>query len=110
MSTILAGIAVPKDARIYAMLHAANHDPEVFAAPGRFDVSRSANRHLGLGAGAHFCLGASLMRLEASRALAKLASRCPQMALEGRSIRAGNLSTRGFSRVGVRVSPLSAAD
>ncbi len=42
----------------------ANHDEDVFDQPFRFDVGRSPNPHVGFGLGTHFCLGASLARLE----------------------------------------------
>jgi len=42
----------------------ANRDERVFEHPFEFDVARSPNRHLGFGAGVHFCLGSSLARLE----------------------------------------------
>ncbi|MBC7173846.1 MAG: cytochrome P450 [Polyangiaceae bacterium] len=88
--------------RVYCMLHAANHDPEVFEAPERFDPRRSPNRHLGLGAGPHFCLGASLTRLEATRALVALAKAFPCLALAESPIeRVGNLSMRGLARLDV---------
>jgi cytochrome P450 len=43
---------------------AANHDEAQFKAPGQLDLTRSPNRHLSLGQGIHYCLGAALARLE----------------------------------------------
>jgi len=42
----------------------ANRDERVFAQPFAFDIARTPNRHIGFGAGVHFCLGAALARLE----------------------------------------------
>ncbi len=42
----------------------ANRDERVFDRPFEFDVARNPNKHLGFGAGVHFCLGSSLARLE----------------------------------------------
>src|SRR5690606_20928072 len=56
-------------------LLAANHDPEVFADPHRFDAARSARPHLAFGAGAHICLGAPLARLEGQTAIRELFAR-----------------------------------
>jgi len=57
------------------ILASANRDPEVFPDPERFDVGRSPNRHLAFSAGAHYCLGAMLTRLEAQSILTALVER-----------------------------------
>ncbi len=62
---------------VWVLLGSANRDPERFADPDRLDLGRSDNRHLAFGQGAHFCVGASLARLEAGIALGALARRFP---------------------------------
>src|SRR5262249_46146119 len=52
------GKTIPKNARVWALLAAANRDPEAFREPDRFDVARRPNEHLAFGGGAHYCLGA----------------------------------------------------
>jgi len=59
----------------------ANHDPTVFADPGRLDLARADNPHVTFGAGIHFCLGAPLARLELEVSFATLLRRAPTMAL-----------------------------
>jgi pimeloyl-[acyl-carrier protein] synthase len=54
---------------VYCMLAAANRDPDRFPEPDRLDLGRSDVRHLGLGLGIHFCLGAALSRIEAVEVL-----------------------------------------
>ena len=61
----LHGQSIRAGDKVLLLYPAANRDPEVFADPNRFDVARSPNPHVAFGGyGAHFCLGASLARLE----------------------------------------------
>ncbi|MET9076367.1 cytochrome P450 [Streptomyces sp. NPDC004232] len=62
-------------------LVAANHDATVFPDPERLDIHRDASGHLLWGHGAHFCLGASLGRLEVTLALDSLFTRLPTLRL-----------------------------
>ncbi len=71
----IGGIPVAKDQLVMLNLTSANHDPARFVDPSRFDVTRADVRHLSFGHGLHFCLGASLARLEAEVAFTTLLSR-----------------------------------
>ena len=62
----------------------ANRDESVFADPGRFDITRSPNPHVGFGAaGPHFCLGAHLARREITAMLRELLTRVPSIRASG---------------------------
>ena len=61
----------------------ANRDERQFDKPFMFDIFRDPNKHLGFGAGAHFCLGASLARLELNIIFEKLTSRKIRFTLDG---------------------------
>ncbi|MBY6005646.1 cytochrome P450 [Salipiger bermudensis] len=63
------------------LLGAAGRDPEVYAAPHRFDPEREGPAHHAFGGGPHFCVGAPLARLELQVALPILFARCPGLRL-----------------------------
>jgi cytochrome P450 len=73
---------IPKDRSVWAMIWAANRDPERFPDPDRFDVARGDAGHLAFGGGVHHCLGAHLARMEAQEALAALVTRTRRLARE----------------------------
>ncbi len=58
--------------RVGLLLGSANRDPAAFDRPDDLDVGRTPNRHVGFGAGIHYCLGAPLARVELQEALALL--------------------------------------
>lgn len=61
---VLGGETVRAGEQVVLMYSSANRDPAHFRDPERFDVARQPNNHLAFGFGTHFCLGASLARLE----------------------------------------------
>jgi cytochrome P450 len=71
----IAGVRIPKGATVAPLIGSAHRDERRFPEPDRFDVTRNAQGHLGFGFGKHFCLGASLARLEARVALEALVPR-----------------------------------
>jgi cytochrome P450 len=78
----IGGVSVPADANLLLLLGSANRDPAVFEDPDRFDIHRqNAKEHLSLGRGAHYCLGAPLVRLEARVVLEELSARLPSVRL-----------------------------
>jgi len=75
----IAGTPIPKGAFVAVLIGAANRDERRFPDADCFDVTRDTKGHLGFGFGAHFCLGASLARLEAKSALEALAPELPKL-------------------------------
>jgi len=75
------GVTFPKDTVLMVSAVTANREPEGV----EFDITadRARNKPLTFGAGIHYCLGANLARAELQEALAYLAPRMPDLALEG---------------------------
>lgn len=60
----VGGSRISAGEQLVLMFSSANRDPSHFDDPDVFDVTRTPNHHLSFGFGTHFCLGASLARLE----------------------------------------------
>jgi len=71
-----------QDDRLRWFIASANRDPEVFARPETFDITRDPNPHVAFGSGVHHCLGATLARLEGQEAFKALAERFPTLHME----------------------------
>ena len=77
----IAGVTIPRGEMVFAVLTSANRDERQFPNPDSLDITREPNRHLSFGLGAHFCLGASLARLEGQIGLSTLLRRAPDLRL-----------------------------
>jgi pimeloyl-[acyl-carrier protein] synthase len=60
----LSGVTIPAGFQAVTLLAAANRDPARFDSPDALDVGRRDNHHITFSSGSHFCLGASLARIE----------------------------------------------
>lgn len=81
---LLNGQAYREGDKLAMFYWSANQDESVFADPGRFDITRSPNPHVGFGApGPHFCLGAHLARREITIMLTELLTRVPTIHAAG---------------------------
>lgn len=101
----LGGRTIRAGDRVFVMLAGANRDPEVFADPDRFDLSRKGVGHLGFGVGVHYCLGATLARLEGTVVVPRLLERFPEMTLAGEELEWDRvILTRGLKRLPVRLN------
>jgi cytochrome P450 family 142 subfamily A polypeptide 1 len=75
------GQRLQKNDQILLFYPSANRDEAVFAAPETLDLRREPNPHLAFGFGTHFCLGASLARLELRTMLTEVLTRLPGLKL-----------------------------
>ena len=94
------GQRVPRGARVLLLTGSANRDEREFGDADRFDITRNIPIALGFGYGAHFCLGASLARLESRVALEEFTRRFPRYHIdEARCVRVHMSNVHGFASV-----------
>lgn len=99
----LGGCPVQKGESLNTSLAAANHDPEVYPEPTKFDIEREDTHHQSFGGGRHLCLGAHLARLEAQEAIMGLITRYPNLALSDKGHEYHSIpSFRGFTSLWVK--------
>ena len=101
----LHGRTVPAGSAMLLLVASANRDERRYPDGDRFDIHREATGHLTFGYGIHYCLGASLARLEGRIALEELLARFPEWELDSEGARLAPTSTvRGFERLPVVTS------
>lgn len=95
-SLTLDDIEFPEGEQVFIGLARCNHDPNRFQRPDELDPEANAGSNLAFGLGAHYCLGASLARLQLQEALRALTVRfrCPEVIRAEESEGGGLLSHR----------------
>ncbi|MFN8025596.1 MAG: cytochrome P450 [Acidimicrobiia bacterium] len=97
------GVRIPAGSKVLMLNGSANRDPREFDRPDEFDVERRITRHISLGYGTHFCLGASLARLEARVALEETFARIPAWDVVDEGLEMVRTNTvRGYAEVPIR--------
>ncbi|KPC60313.1 cytochrome P450 [Streptomyces chattanoogensis] len=91
----VGGTLVRAGSPVLVAVGAANRDALRFSEPGRLDISRDGNQHLGFGHGVHHCLGAPLARLELQEAIGALIHRFPGLHVAGDVVWKSQMLVRG---------------
>ncbi len=100
----LYGTKVPEGSTMMLINGSANRDEREFENADRLDVRRANVKHLSFGQGIHFCLGASLARLEGCVALDEVLARWPEWEIDrDAAVMAHTSSVRGWKSLPARV-------
>ena len=102
--TELGGQKIAKGDWLMINYIAANHDPAKFENPRAFDASRSPNRHVAFGAGAHQCLGLHLARLEMRILFEELLDRIDAVELAGEARRSTSVFVGGLKSLPLKIA------
>jgi cytochrome P450 len=98
------GTVIPEGAKLALLTGSAGRDERKYPNPDTYDIHRQIDRHVTLGYGAHYCLGAALARMEAKVALTEVLRRFPTWEVDRSSVTYVATNTvRGPSSVPVQV-------
>ncbi|MCN9243352.1 cytochrome P450 [Streptomyces sp. RY43-2] len=79
----LGGRLIREGELVVCWLTSVDRDPAHFTDPDVFDIRRSPNRHLALGAGPHYCVGRQLAKLEIQAVLREFFAQVGEVTLDG---------------------------
>lgn len=97
------GLRIGAEEKIMLSIGAANHDPRKWERPDEYDIKRKTIGHVGFGAGIHTCAGQMLARIEMEALFDELARQVAHIELDGETDYALNNTTRGLSRLPLRI-------
>ncbi|MAG34008.1 MAG: cytochrome P450 [Deltaproteobacteria bacterium] len=103
--TQIRGVDIEMGDKLGMYYGAANRDEEVFEDPNRFDITRSPNPHLSSGIGEHYCLGASLARMQMRCILGEILMRLPDMRVSAPPQRQRSALFDGLKEMRVSYTP-----
>lgn len=101
--TEVRGVPIKKGESVLLSYVSANRDEDVFENPDTFDIGRNPNKHLSFGYGVHFCLGASLARMEMRSFFSELIPRIKSIELAGAPEHLSTLFVGGLKHLPIRV-------
>ncbi len=97
---------IPEGAKLALLIGAANRDERVFGDPDTYAIERVTQPSLAFGQGTHFCLGASLARLEARVSLEEIHARLLNFEIdEAGLVRVHSSNVRGFAKMPIAFPP-----
>ncbi len=103
--TELRGVEIKEGDRVTLWYPSGNRDEEIFDDPQTFDIGRSPNDHIAFGGrGPHYCLGASLARMEIQLIFEEIITQLPDIALAGEPERLASNLISGIKHLPVRYS------
>lgn len=101
--TEVRGVPIRNGEAVLLSYVSANRDEDVFTDADTFDVGRDPNKHLSFGYGVHFCLGASLARMEMNSFFSELIPRITSIELAGQPELTATTFVGGLKHLPIRV-------
>lgn len=77
----IRGITIRKDSQVMLILPSANRDESIFDDPDTFNINKKQVKNIGFGFGAHYCLGASLAKMQLRTIIRSIIKICPDISL-----------------------------
>jgi cytochrome P450 len=102
--TTIRGQQIRSGDLVSLWLPSANRDEDAFLRANSFDIARRPHRHVALGLGEHFCIGAALARAELDALFSQLAQRTRAIELAGSPKRIASIVVNGFERLPVHLA------
>jgi len=100
----LHGTTIPEGSKVLLLTGSAGRDGRKYSDPDTYNVRRQFEGHASFGRGVHFCLGASLARLEGRVALEETLSRFPTWEVDhDRAVRLHTSTVRGYEKLPIVV-------